>query len=140
MPTRYPSLRLVSAVMATEEEKLALRKRRGYWVDRAPRLRKPVMNLDEIATRLGYSAASASTVSKWIDGKRPIPSDLLVPLAQLLGLPDRFLMRPPLTDEERLRRAIASAEAGEQMDWDEGEEGGPAAGAAPPGGPHRLSA
>lgn len=95
--------------MATPTEQLAVRRRRGYWVRRA-RERKGY-TLQYVASSLGYSDKSISTVSRWEDGGRQVPSDKIEPLSRLLSLPPRFLVRPPLTDDERLDRAVHDAEA-----------------------------
>jgi transcriptional regulator with XRE-family HTH domain len=100
--------------MATKEEQLALRRRRGYWIRRA-RERKD-LTLQAVATALGYSGNSLSTVSRWEDGSRQVPSDKLEPLGRLLSLPDSFLLRPPLTDDERLDAAVRDAEELERQD------------------------
>ena len=71
--------------MATKEEQLAARKRRGYWVRRA-RERKG-LTLKEVAAALGYSGNSLSTPSLWEAGKRQVPGDRMEPLARLLSLP-----------------------------------------------------
>jgi hypothetical protein len=48
-------------------------------------------------------------------------------LARALGLPASFLVKPPMTDEERLDAAIQSASDAEQQDWDSGQDRGPGA-------------
>lgn len=126
LSSQYPPLRLVSAVMATEDEQQAMRRRRGYWIKRA-RERKG-LTLQYVAVALGYSDNSLSTPSLWESGKRPVPSDKMEPLSRLLSLPPRFLVSPPLTDEELLDQAVRDAEELEREDWaaaeDTAREGG----------------
>jgi transcriptional regulator with XRE-family HTH domain len=100
--------------MATKEEQLATRRRRGYWIERA-RLRRD-LTLEAVCEALGYSAKSISTVSRWESGERPVPSDKLEPLARLLSLPPAWLINPPLTDDERLDDAVRDAEELERQD------------------------
>lgn len=100
--------------MASPEEQLQTRRRRGYWIKRA-RDRKG-LTLGAVCELLGYSPKSISTISRWEDGQRPVPSDKMEPLARLLGLPPDYLVRPPLTDDERLDQAVRDAEALEQQD------------------------
>jgi transcriptional regulator with XRE-family HTH domain len=124
--------------MATKEEQLAARIRRGYWIRRARERRG--LTLQDVAMSLGYSGKSLSTPSLWESGKRPVPSDKLEPLGRLLNLPDGFLLRPPLTDDERLDAAIAAAAAGEQRDWEAAGEDAPGVVAERGGGLRRLTA
>lgn len=138
MPSTYPPLRLVSAVMATPAEQLAVRKRRGYWIKRARERHGYTLQL--VASRLGYSDKSISTISRWEDGERQVPSDKIEPLSRLLSLPPRFLVSPPETDDERLDQAVRDAEALEREDWASGVAGGPGAEAGPSDGPRRLTA
>jgi transcriptional regulator with XRE-family HTH domain len=111
--------------MATTEEQLALRRRRGYWVKRA-RERKGY-TLKQVAHHLGYSENSISSPSLWERGQRAIPSDQMGRLASFLSLPGTFLVHPPLTDDERLEAAVRESAALERQDWEQGEEGGPEA-------------
>ena len=129
MLARDPPLRLVSAGMATKDEQLAVRRRRGYWIERA-RIGQG-MTLADLAARLGYRPTSTSTISRWEDGQRPVPSDKMATLAKELKLPPGWLVNPPETDDERLARAVREAEALEQQDAE--RAGAPArpAGGAP---------
>jgi len=124
--------------MATPAEQLAVRKRRGYWIKRARERKGYTLHL--VASRLGYSDKSLSTISRWEDGERQVPSDKIEPLSRLLSPPPRFLVRPPLTDDERLAQAVLDAEELEREDWDAGEGGDPGAGGAPGASPRRRSA
>jgi transcriptional regulator with XRE-family HTH domain len=121
MSVQYPPLRLLSAVMATKEEQLATRRRRGYWIKRARE--RQDLTLEAVAGSLGYSPKSISTISRWEDGTRPVPSDKLEPLARLLSLPAAWLINPPLTDEERLDAAVSAAADLEREDAARAEEG-----------------
>ncbi len=121
MSLRYPPLRLITAGVATREEQLAVRKRRGYWVQRA-RKRKGLTQ-QALAQLMGYTTdRPESVVSRWEKGERPIPSDKLEPLARHLSLPSNYLISPPLTDDERLDRAVREGSALERSDWDAAEE------------------
>lgn len=124
--------------MATKEEQLAARRRRGYWIKRARE--RQGLTLHYVATKLGYKDKSISTPSLWESGKRPVPGDQMEPLARLLSLPDGFLLRPPMTDDERLDAAIDAASTGEQSDWESGEEPPPEVDDEPDGGRDRRSA
>lgn len=138
MLARRPPLRLVSAVMATKEEQMAARRRRGYWIERA-RIRRG-MTLDAVAVALGYSEKSTSTVSRWEDGQRPIPSDKLEVLARVLGLPPSWLVTPPETDDERLDRAVRDAEELERQDAERAQAPGRSTDDAPAPALRRLTA
>ena len=100
--------------MASPEEQLQTRRRRGYWIERARR--RKGYTLEAVAAALGYSDKSISTLSRWEAGERPVPSDKLEPLARLLGLPPTYLVSPPLTDDERLDAAVRDAEELERED------------------------
>jgi transcriptional regulator with XRE-family HTH domain len=104
--------------MATVEEIEAERRRRGYWIKRARERR--VLTLDALAADLGYAAKSGSTISLWEAGLRPVPSDKFSRLADLLELPVAWLVKPPLTDEERLEAAIRRGSDEEKRDWEAG--------------------
>lgn len=119
MPVHYPPLRLLSAGMATKEAQLLTRRRRGYWIRRA-RLRKG-LTLAALADLLDYSEKSISTLSRWEEGVRPVPSDKLALLAHHLALPESWLVNPPETDEERLDRAVREAEELERQDAERAE-------------------
>ena len=138
MAVEIRSIRPMLAVMATPEELAAQRRRRGYWIRRA-RERKE-MKLDTVAKALGYAEGSTSTISLWESGKRPVPSDKLESLAALLDLPARFLVKPPMTDSERLDAAVAEASALESEDWDSGVAQDPEDGGEPGGERRRRSA
>lgn len=135
MSVQFPSLRLVSVSMA---DRMAARRRRGYWI-RLARRRKG-WGQKRLAHALGYTDGQAGNLSKWESGERPIPSDLFEPLARALGLPPKFLVSPPMTDEERLDEAIQSASDAERQDLEPGEERGPAADDGPDASPGRRSA
>jgi transcriptional regulator with XRE-family HTH domain len=105
--------------MATKEEIEAERRRRGYWIKRARERRD--LTLDALAELLGYAANSGSTISLWEAGVRPVPSDKFSRLVDLLELPLGWLVKPPLTDEERLDLAIQRASELEREDWEAGE-------------------
>jgi transcriptional regulator with XRE-family HTH domain len=104
-------------------ERAEARRRRGYWVRLARKRRG--WGQKELAHALGYNDGQTGNLSKWESGERPIPSDLFEPLARALGLPSDFLVRPPMTDEERLDLAIQSASDAERRDWESEPEPGP---------------
>lgn len=114
MPVPYPPLRLLSVGMATREEQLRVRRRRGYWIHRARD--RQGMTLQALAELLGYSGKSISTISRWETGDRQVPSDKLALLAHHLSLPESWLVNPPETDDERLDRAVREAEELERQD------------------------
>lgn len=125
MLLRYPPLRLVTASVATKADQMAIRIRRGYWIQRA-RKRKG-LTLLYVANALGYSGKSESIPSRWESGDRPVPSDKLEPLARLLSLPPHYLVRPPLTDDERLDAAVLAVSEQESEDSESGAEDDPQA-------------
>lgn len=124
--------------MATPSEQLAVRKRRGYWIRRARERKGYTLRL--VAGRLGYSDKSISTISRWEDGERQVPSDKIEPLSRLLALPPQFLVSPPLTDDERLDQAVREAEGLERADWEAEGDGSQADAGARGGEPRRRSA
>lgn len=138
MSRRYPPLRLVSVPVATREQRDAARRRRGYWVRQARKLRG--WTLKELAHTLGYEGDATGNLSKWESGERPIPSDMFGPLAVALGLPSDFLVKPPLTDEERLEEAMRNAADLEREDWEAGVDRYPSDADEPGGGLGRRSA
>ena len=98
--------------MAREQE-LPIHRRRGWWI-RVARERQ-AMNVDDLAQLLGY-VDGKGTISLWEKGKRPVPSGKFPQLAEVLKLPDRYLVNPPRTDEERLEEAIAAGSTRERED------------------------
>lgn len=132
------ALRLALAEMPNAEQLAAARRRRGYWIRRGRERRG--WGLDKLAAELGRPATYASTVSLWERGLRAVPGDLFDPLAVLLRLPPEFLVRPPLTDDDRLDRAMTAAAAQEREDWDEGLDQGQEAGDVPGDEPDTRSA
>jgi transcriptional regulator with XRE-family HTH domain len=124
--------------MATPDEQLAVRIRRGYWIRRA-RERKG-FTLTYVASMLGYKDKSISTLSRWESGDRQVPGDKFEPLARLLDLPAGFLVSPPLTDDERLDAAVRAASALEREDWEKEQATHRAAGGEPDAEPDTRSA
>jgi transcriptional regulator with XRE-family HTH domain len=122
----------------TDEQRDAVRRRRGYWVRLARRNKG--LGLKEFGHALGYTGNVTGNLSKWETGDRPIPSDMFEPIARVVGLPPNFLVRPPLTDEERLDAAIRLAAEQELQDWAEGVDRSQEADDEPDAGPGRLSA
>lgn len=117
---------------------MAMRKRRGYWIQRA-RKRKQLTQ-QGVGSLLGYPGKSESIVSRWEAGDRPVPSDKLQALAVLLDLPADYLVNPPLTDDERLDAAVRAASELEREDWEAGEGSDPEADDEPDDGPRTRSA
>lgn len=99
-----------------------IHRRRGWWI-RVAREQQG-MNVETLADELGY-VDGKGTISLWEKGKRPVPSGKFPRLAELLSLPDRYLVRPPRTDEERLAAAIADGSAREHEDSEEAGEQAP---------------
>jgi transcriptional regulator with XRE-family HTH domain len=124
--------------MATREEIEAERRRRGYWIKRARERRD--LTLDALAELLGYAPNSGSTISLWESGARPVPSDKFSRIVDLLELPLGWLVKPPLTDDERLDLAIQRASELEREDWETGEGRDLGAAAGPDVVPRRRSA
>lgn len=122
----------------TEEQRDAVRRRRGYWVRLARRSKG--LGLKEFGHRLGYTGNVTGNLSKWETGDRPIPSDMFEPIARVVGLPPNFLVRPPLTDEERLAEAMRLASEQELADWAEGVDRSLAADDERPAEPGRRTA
>lgn len=114
MPAQVLLWRLASGAV-TDDEALQQR-RRGYWLKRA-RARAD-FTLSAAAQAAGLSAGSGSTVTLWEQGKRPIKVIQLERLAHAYGVPVGFLMRPEMTDDERLDAAIQSASDAERADWE----------------------
>lgn len=108
----------------TDQERAAVRARRGYWIRLGRKARGWTQK--QLGVALGYGENATGNLSKWESGERPVPSDMFTPLARALGLPPRYLISPPLTDQERLDAAIAAASALETEDWDAGEDRYPA--------------
>jgi transcriptional regulator with XRE-family HTH domain len=129
-----PRLRLVAVTKAEEQ---LIHRRRGWWI-RVARERLG-WTLETFAEELGY-ADGKGTVSLWEKGLRPVPASKFHTVARLLHLPDRYLVRPPLTDEERLDEAIQSASDAERADWDLEAEQGLEADDGPDVAPGRQSA
>lgn len=73
------------------------------------------MKIETLAATLGYKDGKG-TVSLWESGGRPVPSGKFPMLQELLQLPDRYLVKPPETDEERLDAAIQSASDAERRE------------------------
>ena len=130
-------LRLLSVVM-TDEQREATRRRRGHWVRTARRRRE--LTQKELAASLGYVGNQTGNISKWESGERRISGDMFTPLARALGLPARFLINPPLTDEERLDAAMREAGELEREGWEAGEDPSPADDDEPGDAPRRRSA
>jgi transcriptional regulator with XRE-family HTH domain len=111
VPFPVMPVRLGFAVMSSEE--MAQRRvRRGYWLRRA-RL-KSGLSMQWVAEQLGQK--SASSVSLWERALRDPKTEQMVAMAHLYGLPDEFLVDPPLTDDERLDEAMNAAAALERED------------------------
>lgn len=121
----------------TKEDEQLVHRRRGWWI-RVARERHG-MTLATLAEMLGY-VDGQGTVSLWEKGLRPVPSSKFTAIANLLGLPDRYLVRPPVTDEERLDAAVRAAGDAEREDWEAGEGRPRVAEAEPSGEPGRRSA
>jgi transcriptional regulator with XRE-family HTH domain len=121
----------------TKEDEQVVHRRRGWWIRVAREGRG--MTLAAFAETLGYLDGQG-TVSLWEKGLRPVPSSKFPAIAELLGLPDRFLVRPPSTDEERLAAAVRAAEELEREDWEAGERPHRAADDGPGAEPGRRSA
>jgi len=91
--------------MTSEEDDEAIR--RGYWLRRARDNAR--VTLSDAAVTAGLSAGSGSTVSLWEHGQRPIKVHQMKRLALRYGVPATLFTDPPMTDDERLRDAIAEA-------------------------------
>jgi transcriptional regulator with XRE-family HTH domain len=91
--------------MTSEEDAEAVR--RGYWLRRARD--NAGITLSDAAVTAGLSAGSGSTVSLWERGQRPIKVHQMKRLALRYGVPVTLFTDPPMTDDERLREAIAEA-------------------------------
>lgn len=109
--------RLASAAMTDLEDLEATR--RGYWLRRARD--NAGVTLADAALTAGLSSGSGSTVSLWERGARPIKVHQMKRLAVRYGVPASLFIDPPMTDDERLARAIADAAALEREDWEAGE-------------------
>lgn len=95
------SARLASLLMAKSEVEYELaRKRRAWWLFVA-RL-SAGMNQAGVATALGLSENSASTVSDWERGTQDPSLKQLHDLAILYGVPLSLFTAPEPTDEEAL--------------------------------------
>lgn len=121
----------------TKEDEDLVHRRRGWWIRVAREQRG--LTLAAFAEALGY-ADGQGTVSLWEKGLRPVPSSKFPAIADLLNLPDRFLVRPPSTDEERLEAAVRAAEELEREDWAAGQDRGRGGVDAPGAEPGRRSA
>ena len=97
--------RLPSAAMTSDEDQEAIR--RGYWLRRA-REQAGVTQGDAAATA-GLASRSASTVSLWERGLRPIKVHQMKRLALRYGVASSLFTDPPTTDNERLAEAVAEA-------------------------------
>jgi transcriptional regulator with XRE-family HTH domain len=91
--------------MTDEEDEEAIR--RGYWLRRARD--NANVTLSDAAQTAGLAAGSGSTVSLWERGLRPIKVHQMKRLALRYGVPVSLFTDPPMTDDERLRSAIAEA-------------------------------
>lgn len=110
--------------MALNEDQFEQRARRiGWWLRVARESRG--LKLAGVATGIGLSANSASTISAWEEGSRQPSLRQLAQLAVLYDVPFSLFTEPPETDEERLERyralAVAAIEL-EQQDWEQGAE------------------
>lgn len=129
-----PHLRLVE--MPTEEELELRRRRRAWWL----RVARAGMNQTGVATSIGLSEKSGSTIGDWERGVSEPSLRQLEQLAALYGVPVTLFVNPPKTDEERLDEIVQLATAEERADYvTEGERGRPAGG-APSVEPRRRSA
>lgn len=129
-----PHLRLVQ--MPTEEELELRRRRRAWWL----RVARAGMNQTGVATSIGLSEKSGSTIGDWERGVSEPSLRQLEQLAALYGVPVTLFVNPPRTDEERLDEIVQLAAAEERSDYvTEGERGRPAAD-APAAEPRRRSA
>ena len=102
-----------------DSERQAVRRRRGYWIALA-RKRKQLTG-DALAELVGYAKGSGSVVSRWESGDRPVPSDRFERIAEVLDLPAAWLVKPPLTDSERLEQVVSEGAALERRDWEREE-------------------
>jgi transcriptional regulator with XRE-family HTH domain len=106
------------------EDQFEQRARRiGWWLRVARESRG--LKLAGVATGIGLSANSASTISAWEEGSRQPSLRQLAQLAVLYDVPFTLFTDPPSTDEERLERYradAAGAVALEQQDWEQGSE------------------
>src|SRR4051794_7951235 len=107
-PSTNTPIRPIPRGMA-DSERLAVRRRRGYWVSLARR--RKGLTLDALAELVGYGKTSGSVVSRWESGDRAVPSDRFPRLSEVLDLPPEYLVRPPLTDSERLDELARAATA-----------------------------
>jgi transcriptional regulator with XRE-family HTH domain len=119
--------RLASAAM-TDLEDLDAR-RRGYWLRRARD--NAGVTLADAAVTAGLQAGSGSTVSLWERGLRPMKVHQMKRLAVRYGVPVGLFTDPPMTDDERLAKAIADAAALEREDSGEAAGARPRAGGGP---------
>lgn len=107
--TLWDSPRLIWAGMADDE--LVERRRRGFWLREARE--RAGLKQPDVASRLGYSVKSASTIKMWESGERDVPTRHLAALAKMYGVPAEVFVNPEETAEERLnelaRGAIALA-------------------------------
>lgn len=115
-------LRLASVLM-TEDERLAERERRGYWLRLAREHAGPgggVLNQAVAAKAIGLSKNSGSSISDMEKGKRDASATELTILARLYGVPVSWFIEPKQTDLEELltakQRANDALEA-EAEDW-----------------------
>lgn len=116
-----PHLRLVE--MPTEEELELRRRRRAWWL----RVARAGMNQTGVATAIGLSEKSGSTIGDWERGVSEPSLRQLEQLAALYGVPVTLFVNPPRTDEERLDEIVQLAAAEERADYlTESERGRPA--------------
>lgn len=120
-----------------DSDESRVHRRRGWWI-RVARERKR-MKVETLAELAGYKDGKG-TISLWESGGRPVPSGKFPKLQEVLDLPDRYLVNPPETDEERLDAAIRYASEAELRDWLSAPDPGPEDDGGPDASPDRRSA
>ena len=128
----------------TNEDVMAERRRRGYWLRLARQHAGPdggELTQADVAARLGLSGKSGSSISNLEKGRREASATELTRLARLYGVPVNWFSEPRPTNEEMLleaKRLAGGALEAEAEDWEasQGRGSDPAAadaGAVPPG-------
>jgi transcriptional regulator with XRE-family HTH domain len=130
--SRY--LRLVE--MPTEDEIRLIERRRAWWL----RVARRGMNQTGVATALGLSGKSGSTIGDWERGVSQPSLRQLAQLAALYGVPMDLFVNPPKTDDERLDEIVGLAGDAERRDWEAAEARGREADDEPGAAPGTRSA
>lgn len=87
---------------------VTVRRRRAYWIQQARQRLAPkgkkVMSFGEIADRMGLEGNTRDLVPLWASGAADPDPGYFERLARALHIPERDILSPPMTDEERLDR------------------------------------